>query len=448
MSKYKKLTKALLPLMIAGMLLGNVASSALAVELPSGYQAESSVVDLGWTTHANSSKTINVYKTFNNTTSMMMDNNMYMRSIEHIFNLTNSWSFNFNAGAFLPVNLTIAYPSTVEPGSEAVIYIGVERLPGYVYFNLSGHHELNLYNFFNATMDRNGDLVQHLFEMTLTVTNDYSVGWNLSVKTPIGNVSKTYNHVVARLGTFNLDMFINHTRIAPWGNVTNTGSFSVSFNVSLIFDVTLVAETLVIGNVTVSGTALDSNVEKTLIWSSEGVKSVTVGVSQNATENDTLTTDVSLGYKVKVLKVFFKNVSLKVHVNEDEVLNGFGKFIDSVTSDWNKEARNRFKYRLSHMLQNILENFVMKPIPLPIKRGKTEVRHKPERPKAGEENTLESGISSTTLLLLVTDVTIAVGEVVSGGFKLGRFGYILIIAAVFVGIIALVYSVRRGNNKY
>jgi len=452
-----KMVRKILPLLIAGVLIGSVVHtvSAQSATLPKGYTAESEVVDLGWTTYANSSSSMTKSNsstwTPDNTSDSSMDS--MFKSIYHEFEINNSWDLNLIAGTILPVNLTIAYPTKVEPGKEAVIYIGVERLPGAIFLNLTGNHELMLYHFFNVIVNRtDGTIVQHLFELKLTVSNSYTVGWNISVKTPIGLVNKTFERVRVDLGTFNMNLFMNHTRvIGDWYSESRTMSVSVSFNASLVFDVRVIADTLVIGNVNISGSALDSDVNKTLVWDSEGVKKVSVKVSDNATENDTITADVALKYKVRKLRIIFYNVSMRVYVNENDVEARLGEFIDSVVNDStpNHRMRERMKYRLAKMIRDVIENFVIKPIPLPIHRGKTVIRHESGyRPLAEETNNLESSPGVSEIVALTTSITIEVGEAIGGGFILGKTGILLIVSGVIIGLVALVYTMRRGNNKF
>lgn len=482
---YKNL--ALVTLLVAIMVGLSISSAhAQSLENPnSDYTTIWEKRDLGWTTYATSSHTVNITKQYNSTSDEEMGRWM---KFSHNFSLLNTWNLTLAAGTILPVNLTISYPKNVKPGENATIYVGVKSLPGAVFMNLTGYHELELensfYSYVNASTGFNGTsnwfsnmtYEEFYYKMYLHVLNQYLMNWLLEMNTPIGYFTKDYNNQTVHIGTFNMTLSLEFNDTMDENssmglNLTN------SMDVSMNFDVTITANTSVIGDVNITGTALSNKEHETLIWNREGEQNVTVPISSNAAANDTVNVDVQLKYVVHEFKVKFSNISMIVNTNESEIENTTGNFVNGTSHN------ERLQEKIEDGLNNVIDNYLNGKMPLMCKVTGTKLReghHNRDHNRghnrdhngglalesfnsgsflleAESGNTIESTSPYNELVTLQQQIEITVGTEQTGnnggniggsiGGLLSGNNLTLIISGTLVVLIIASYLLVRRNGK-
>ncbi len=449
MIKRKNMKLGLMAIAIAGILLSSIPVYAANQKVTTITPMETTkeVRDLGWTTYAASERNLTLYKSMNYTSGLT--------TLTHEFNLRHLWNMSLMAGTYLPVNLTVEYPDTVAPGDNATIRIGVGRLPGYAFMNLTGEHILELWNHFEKYY--NGTFIQRqaVLDIYLQAIHQIMVGYMLNFRTPIGSYVREYDNVVRNIGSFNMTLrFLYNNTV---NNETSTANVTVSASLStfLTFDAIIIVNTSVIGNVVVSGSALEHEQNTTLVWNNEGVKDITVKVKDNATENDTISARVQLKYVVNEFKIIFKNVTFGIKVNEVNIESQ----IDSKIND------TALKLWVRERIRNVIRGYINGTHKMMIRVKETVIHHRHNETEplgTTETNTLvsESPYNELTALSITPSIQVSestsTGGTGSGETSTGTGGIltrpmgqiavgISIIAALIVG--AYIVVVRRRSNN-
>ncbi len=297
-----------------------------------------STKDLGWITYATSNNTVE-YSINVNSSEAGFSGDIYVY---------NSWNFDINCGASLPINLTVMYPDTITPGENASIRIAVESLPGYIFFYTSGNHKLNIS--LNFDVDTSGINFTYplkmLVEMLLALENDYSTQFEMSIFTPIGEVNETYEGQMAHSGSMSLDLHTNIAMTSPVNiNITRTLSVDSGISVNIKFNVTLIAKTKIVGYVYASGSALAEPVNTTVEWTSEGIKDLVLPIKLDASPDDTIELNIDVEYVVEEFYIEFSDIILDMDLDEERIAGSVG----SEFGEWSQIV--------SAMIQQILSNF-------------------------------------------------------------------------------------------
>lgn len=297
-----------------------------------------STKDLGWITYATSNNTVE-YSINVNSSEAGFSGDIYVY---------NSWNFDINCGASLPINLTVMYPDTITPGENASIRIAVESLLGYIFFYTSGNHKLNIS--LNFDVDTSGINFTYplkmLVEMLLALENDYSTQFEMSIFTPIGEVNETYEGQMAHSGSMSLDLHTNIAMTSPVNiNITRTLSVDSGISVNIKFNVTLIAKTKIVGYVYASGSALAEPVNTTVEWTSEGIKDLVLPIKLDASPDDTIELNIDVEYVVEEFYIEFSDIILDMDLDEERIAGSVG----SEFGEWSQIV--------SAMIQQILSNF-------------------------------------------------------------------------------------------
>ncbi len=422
--------------------------------------------DLGWITTANSSGEIEIDNYTE--TSWGISGATFNTSFE--FYLYHSWEINATTGTILPVNLTIIMPKEATPGESISIQIGIESLPGNVFFVLNGQqylkteidfkHEMELSKEWNGEEESE---FEHEFHFLLELLSQYSQSWNISLKTPIGYFNETFNDVVMHLGNFSLNSELSY----EFDNETETEAeleLNTNVSVDMKFDVEIIANTSVIGNVNLTGSALEGEQQYELVWNEEGLKSIEVPISPNATVGSGVNVSVGLEYIVHEFKIIYRNISLEINVNEAEFEHDFEQEFDEDmqnTTLYDNQTMNNYyniiKQEMMNKIMMFLQKYAFTGWMLPFNVTKSvPIDHEHKHPLSSEDsNTIESSSPVESFVLAMSTAIISIVSEQPGGgginiqipsFMQGLNG-LIIISSVIATIIVIGYVASRRNHS-
>lgn len=335
--------------------------------------AVSEVRDLGWVTHASSN--FSLHREDN--TSIETEWGM----VDHRFNLDNEWNMTVSCGASLPVNLTVAVPDNATPGENLTIDIGLFSLEGYVFFLLLGEHYLELNDEFSLTQEiPPNQTVETEYEFFLRLLSEYMLNLTVGLKTPIGLANITLENVTEHLGTFSLELEMSYYNSVDNETVENEVEVEASVDVYLNFDLNVIANTSVIGTVNISGTAAAEPGEITLVWTQEGWKAISVAVTENATEEDTLNVDITLAYKVYSFSIEYKDIDLIIDVDELSIEAEIEEFVNET----------QMLTVIEMQMSQLIESYIDGEYGIPFNLVGTELLEGTVHVLESESNTIES----------------------------------------------------------
>lgn len=422
--------------------------------------------DLGWITKANSSDEVEV-EIINETALELPGASI---STSYMFYLYNEWEVNATTGTILPVNLTIIMPKEASPGENITIQIGISSLLGSVFFYLSGYHYLETEINFEHEMELLGEggeetNFEHEFHFLLELLSQYMQEWNISLETPIGYYNEIFENVTMHLGNFSLSSEIEY---AFKNNTEIETELEIEANVSvdLRFDLEIIANTSVVGTVNATGDALSEDLEYTLVWNSEGLKSIELPISPNATEGSGVNISVGLEYVVHEFRVIYKNISIEINVDiyefEQEFEQEFDEEMESSTIYRNQTMSMYYEYlkqEMLNLLMNFLEEYMFTNWVLPFNVTKSvPIDHEHDLPhplESDESNTIESSSPVESFVLAFSTAIISVVSKPAGeeggihitlpSFLEGLTG-LMVISSIIAAIIVIAYVARRKNH--
>lgn len=415
--------KKLIPiLLISGLLLVQINVPSYAQNVKSTSQ----VRDLGWVTNAESTGNV----------ELSIEASDTLGTYNGYIYVYNDWNFSIVCGASLPVNLTVLYPTEFTPGENLTVNISAESLPGYIFFNTSGDHKLNVTIDSDVNTGHEGQQLNLSIDMSLFLTNSYDTSFRADIDTPIGNVTKSIEAQMAHSNSMALNVKINVDMQQPTLTQINqelTVDSSVTMHVS--FDIIIVAKTKILGHIIAEGSALSKTINTTIEWTEEGIKSISLPIKSNASSTDTVDLSVELEYIVDEFYIEFNNITLITDIDEEKIGQRTGEIFNSTASWVITMMEQIIQSILSHYNGSFPMNISSISESEPIEQLELSI-------KATDGNTIKSDspYSEETLL----SESISIGAAIKPWYM--RAETYVIVAAI-VGCVAVIYVVTRKNRK-
>ena len=382
--------------------------------------------DLGWTTSATSNNTVEIYEDVSETSDIF-------GSFSGFISVYHSWNLSIECGVSLPVKLTVEYPKEFTPGEDVTISVAIESQPGYVFFNANGDMYLNVTLGFDLDSNIMGEAIKLGGNANLILYTSYATMFSTeNIPSPIGEVSREISAQMSHESTMSLLLSLNIEMEQPQQyNYSHELSVEGGISIYAQFDVFIVAKTRVIGRVVAKGSAVSEIVNKTIEWTGEGAKTITVPTRSDASAGDTIDVSVDLEYVVEEFYVEFKNIMLVADIDDSKV----GQMVGSVLGD--------LQSVMDWVIESLLEHFNGTSPMVITEIGETKPLEELGMKAEGSDNSLKSECPYGDASLMSESIKIGVREL----WFLERPEFYIGIAAVAGGIAAVYLIVRRNRRK-
>lgn len=415
--------KKLIPiLLVFGLLLIQINVPSIAQDMKSISQEK----DLGWVTAAESAGNV----------ELTIETSDTLGTYNGYIYVYNDWNFSAICGASLPINLTVIHPTEFTPGENLTVNVSVESLPGYIFFNTSGDHKLNVTIDSDVNTGYEGQQLDLSIEMSLLLANSYDTSFRADIDTPIGNVTRSIGAQMAHSNSMSLNMKINVDMRQPaLTQIDQELTVDSSITMHISFDIIIVAKTKILGHITATGSALSQTIDTTIEWTEEGIKGISLPIKPNASSTDTVDLSVELEYIVNEFYIEFDNITLITDIDEEKISQRTGEIFNS-TASWVATMMGQIiqsilsKYN-GTLLMNISSIGESKPI------EQLELSM-----KATDGNTIRSDSPYGEETLLSESISI---EAAIKAWYMCAETYVAV--AAIVGCVAVIYVVIRKNKK-
>ena len=348
---------------------------------------------------------------------------------DYYHNLTLGYGFD------IPINVSLEYPSVVEPGDNVSLNISVEKGGAASFFSrFYGPQRLYFSMEFGFVYNDSE------YSVNLTIGFDIDYCTNITLEIPrimgLSEINETnYSTTVSNTKAYFKVILVN-------GSETHQYELDVSLTSTLTFDVYAILDAIINGRLSIEGSALEQSVIKNITWDKPEWKTIWFKIKDDATSNDDVSISVDLNYTPTLALGIIDNIMFNTTVNEAEIDTELNDIVDEI---WGEILENIIEDIIDAFVEAI--NDILEEIVVPIFIPTTTMLLRTK----SSENKLETSPPYDEYTISI-DETIGVQAKTGWGSRISRFTHYMedywqlfvpIVVMAVVIIVLIVYFIKK-----